>query len=233
MRDKSAAIRVTKMLYIVSTPIGNLQDITLRALEILQSVDYIACEDTRQTIKLLNHYNIKKPLVSYHSYNLKQRGGQILNDLNSGKSIALVSDSGTPGISDPGARLISEAIKAGINICPIPGPSAAIAALSASGMPTDNFYFVGFLSSKQARRKNELEKLKPLGVTLVIYESPHRLCKALNDILDIYGNINICIARELTKKFEEVRRENVSSAIKHFGNTKPLGEFVIILGNSA
>lgn len=220
------------MLYIVSTPIGNLKDITFRALEILQSVDYIACEDTRQTIKLLNHYNIKKTLVSYHSYNQKQRGSRILDDLSSGKSIALVSDSGTPGISDPGVRLISEAIKAGVNVCPIPGASAAIAALSVSGLPTDNFYFVGFLSPKQARRKTELENLKSLGVTLVIYESPHRLCKALNDILDVYGDINICLARELTKKFEEIRRELVSSAIKHFYKTEPLGEFVIILNNS-
>lgn len=219
------------MLYIVSTPIGNLKDITFRALEILQSVDYIACEDTRQTIKLLNRYNIKKPLVSYHSYNQKQRGSRILDDLSSGKSIALVSDSGTPGISDPGVRLISEAIKAGVNVCPIPGASAAIAALSVSGLPTDNFYFVGFLSSKQARRKKELENLKSLGVTLVIYESPHRLCKALKDILDIYGDINICIARELTKKFEEIRREKVSSGINHFTKTPPLGEFVIILNN--
>lgn len=220
------------MLYIISTPIGNLKDITSRALEILHSVDYIACEDTRQTVKLLNHYNIKKPLVSYHSYNLKYRGKEIINDLSRGKSIGLVSDSGTPGISDPGSLLISEAIKAGISICPIPGPSAALAALSVSGFASDNFYFTGFLSSKPLRRKNQLIRLKQFNTTLIIYESPHRLSKTLKDILDVYGDINICIARELTKKFEEIRREPVSSAIKHFDKTRPLGEFVIIFNNS-
>lgn len=221
------------MLYIVSTPIGNLKDITLRALEILQSVDYIACEDTRQTIKLLNHYNIKKPLVSYHSYNLKRKGKEIINDLSCGKSIALVSDSGTPGISDPGSVLISEAIKAGVNICPIPGPSAALAALSVSGFASDNFYFAGFLSSKSLRRKNQLVRLKQVNTTLIIYESPHRLLKTLKDIFDVCGDIRVCVVRELTKKFEEIRREDLSSAINHFTKTRPLGEFVIIINTAS
>ncbi len=218
------------MLYIVSTPIGNLKDITLRGLEVLKSVDFIACEDTRITGRLLSHYDIHKPLISYHSYNKLQRGNLLIGKLKSGQSGALVSDSGTPGISDPGSLLINQAMEAGIAISIIPGPSAVLAALSASGFTSDNFYFCGFLSSKPGRRKRELEELKKLNTTLVIYEAPHRIVKTLNDILGVFGDVDICLAREMTKKFEEIRREKVSLALEHFSKVNTRGEFVVVIG---
>ncbi|MEW6008280.1 MAG: 16S rRNA (cytidine(1402)-2'-O)-methyltransferase [Candidatus Omnitrophota bacterium] len=220
-------------LYIVSTPIGNLKDITLRALEVLKSVDFIACEDTRVTARLLSRYNIQKPLISYHSYNKLQQGNLLIEKLKSGQSGALVSDSGTPGVSDPGSLLISQAIEAGIDISVIPGPSALLAALSASGFPSDNFYFCGFLSSKANRRKRQLEELKKLKTTVVFYEAPHRILKTLNDILEIFGDIEICLAREMTKKFEEIRREKVSLSLHHFSKTPSRGEFVIVIGKTS
>jgi 16S rRNA (cytidine1402-2'-O)-methyltransferase len=217
------------MLYIVSTPIGNLKDITLRALEVLKSVDFIACEDTRQTLKLLRHYNIKKPLVSYYSYNKIQRGDYILGQLKTGKSCALVSDSGTPGISDPGWLLVKTAIETGLNISAIPGPSASLAALSVSGFPADRFLFCGFLSPKPGRRKNQLKELGQEEATLIFYESPHRLLKTLADMLEVFGDRPICICRELTKRFEEIRREKLSFSLEHFRRALVRGEFVIIL----
>ncbi len=217
------------MLYIVSTPIGNLKDITLRALDILKEVGLIAAEDTRHTKILLNHYSIKTPLTSYFEYNKLTKGDYLIKLLKEGKNIALVSDSGTPGISDPGAHIIKLAIKNNIPLTAIPGPAAFIYALTVSGKPTDKFVFEGFLSSKSSARKNRLKELSCEKRTMVLYESPHRLLKTLQDIYEIFGDIEIAVLRELTKVFEEQRREKVSSAIWHFKAAKPRGEFVIVI----
>ena len=219
----------TGILYIVSTPIGNLEDITLRAIETLKSVDLIAAEDTRHTKILLDRYGISVPMTSYFEYNKIQKTEYLLKVLKEGKSVALVSDAGTPGISDPGYRIIRLSIDNDIPVIPIPGPSGLITALTISGKPTDKFTFEGFLSNKGQKRKNQLKKLKEEGRTTVLYESPHRILKLLEDILGIYGDIDIALARELTKKFEEVRREKVSAAIEHFTAHPPKGEFIVII----
>lgn len=216
-------------LFIVSTPIGNLEDITLRAIETLKKVDLIAAEDTRHTRILLDRYQIKTPTTSYFEYNKVKKTDYLLKILKEGRSVALVSDAGTPGISDPGYKVIRECIDNGISITPIPGPSGLIAALTASGKPTDKFSFEGFLSNKSARRKNQLEKLKNEERTAVLYESPHRILKLLGDILEVYGDVEIVLARELTKKFEEIKREKPSMLINHFKSTPPKGEFTVII----
>ncbi len=216
-------------LYIVATPIGNLGDITLRAIETLKHVDLIACEDTRHTAKLTAHYGIKTPLTSYFEYNKLQKSKYISALLKDGKSVALVSDAGTPGISDPGYRLIKDAIEADINVSIIPGPSAIITSLVVSGLPTDRFSFEGFLSNKTTARRKKLQALKHEKRTMVFYESPHRLLKCLKDMQDVFGNINAVCARELTKKFEEIKRGNLQELIDYFENKKPKGEFVILL----
>ncbi|MFH0763394.1 MAG: 16S rRNA (cytidine(1402)-2'-O)-methyltransferase [Candidatus Omnitrophota bacterium] len=216
-------------LFIVSTPIGNLEDITLRAIDTLKKVDLIAAEDTRHTRILLDRYQIKTPTTSYFEYNKIQKTDYLLKVLKEGKSVALVSDAGTPGISDPGYKVIRVCIDSGISIIPIPGPSGLVTALTISGKPTDKFTFEGFLSNKSARRKNQLQKLKDEKRTAVLYESPHRIVKSLEDILEVYGDIEIVLARELTKKFEEVRREKASSLAAHFKLTPPKGEFIIII----
>ena len=216
-------------LYIVATPIGNLEDITFRAIETLKSVDLIAAEDTRHTRILLDRYQIKTPATSYFEYNKVQKTEYLLKVLAEDKSIALVSDAGTPGISDPGYRIIRMCIDNGISVIPIPGPSGLVTALTISGKPTDKFTFEGFLSNKGAKRKNQLSKLKEEARTAVLYESPHRILKLLADILEVYGDIDICLARELTKKFEEVRREKVSASIEHFTAHTPKGEFIVIV----
>ncbi|MCK4995044.1 MAG: 16S rRNA (cytidine(1402)-2'-O)-methyltransferase [Candidatus Omnitrophica bacterium] len=217
------------VLYIVATPIGNLRDITFRAIDVLSAVDMIACEDTRHTRILLNRYEIKKPLLSYFEYNKLKRIDLIICSLKEGKSIALVSDAGTPGISDPGASLIKKAIDEGIKVEAIPGASALLTALTVSGVPMHKFTYVGFLPVKAGARKKALVQLKAEDKTVVIYESPHRLIKTLLAIKEIFGNINIVIAREMTKKFEEILRIKVEAAINHFENKKPKGEFVIII----
>jgi 16S rRNA (cytidine1402-2'-O)-methyltransferase len=216
-------------LYIVATPIGNLGDITLRAIETLKSVDLIAAEDTRHTKILLDKYEIKVPTTSYFEYNKIQKTEYLLEVLQAGKSVALVSDAGTPGISDPGYKIIRMCIDGNIPVVPVPGPSGLVAALTISGKPTDKFTFEGFLSNKSARRKNQLKKLKAEERTIVLYESPHRIIKFLEDVLEIYGDMEIVLARELTKKFEEVRREKVSSLLEHFKANRPRGEFIIII----
>lgn len=216
-------------LYIVSTPIGNLEDITLRAIRTLKEVDFIAAEDTRHTKILLDRYEIKKPLISFYSYNTLKRKDEITKLLKDGKNIALVSDSGTPGISDPGYVLIKEAIENDIPVTAIPGPSALIMALVVSGRPTAKFIFEGFLSNKSAKRRKQLETLKDEERTVILYESCHRIEKLLKDILDVMGDREIALARELTKKFEEVRREKTSSLIEHFSKTKPKGEFIVVI----
>jgi len=215
-------------LYIVSTPIGNLEDITFRAVEILKKVDIIACEDTRHTKSLLSRYNIQGSLTSYFEHNKIKKSKDLLDLLSDGKEIALVSDAGTPGISDPGYRILKDAIDNGIEVVPIPGPSAAIVALTLSGMPTDKFTFEGFLPNKQHARRRHLAALEGERRTIIVYESPHRVLAALKDIKEVLGDIKVACVREATKKFEEVKRELVSVLIAHFEQTKPKGEFVLV-----
>jgi len=218
----------TGILYIVSTPIGNLEDVTLRAIRVLKEAELIAAEDTRKTRILLNEYNIQNELTSYHSNNIKWKTSKLVKILLDGKNIALVSDSGTPGISDPGSMLIRSCIENDIRITAVPGPAALISALILSGKPTHKFVFEGFLSNKTARRKKQLEALKDEERTVIIYESPHRIAKFLKDFIDVLGDREIVLAREITKKFEEVRREKASLQLEHFSQTKPRGEFIVV-----
>ena len=216
-------------LYICPTPIGNLEYITLRTLRILREVDIIAAEDTRHTIKLLNHYDIKKPLTSYHEHNIREKGIELIDKLKSGVNIALLSDAGMPGISDPGENLIHLAIDEDIEVIVLPGPTASIAALVASGLSTDKFVFEGFLSSRKKQRIDELKALKDEKRTMIIYESPHRLLDALANMLEILGNRNIAIIRELTKIYEEIFRGNIEQGILKFSSQIIKGEFVLII----
>jgi len=216
-------------LYIVSTPIGNLEDITLRALRILKEVDIIAAEDTRHTKILLNRYSIQKKLISFYSYNSLRRKDELLGLLEEGKNIALVSDAGTPGISDPGFVIIRGAIDRGVNVTPIPGPTALISALVVSGKPAAKFIFEGFLSNKSAKRRARLEVLKHEERTVIIYESCHRVAALLKDILEVMGDVQVVIAREVTKKFEEIKRGKASALSEELSNLKPRGEFIVIL----
>ncbi|MBI4335888.1 MAG: 16S rRNA (cytidine(1402)-2'-O)-methyltransferase [Candidatus Omnitrophica bacterium] len=215
------------ILYVISTPIGNLKDITLRAIEVLRSVSLIAAEDTRHTRILTGHYSIPTTLTSYFEHNKISKGEYLMRILTEGKDVALVSDAGTPGISDPGAHIIKTAIEAGIRVEHIPGPCALITGLVLSGMPTDTFLFEGFLPIKTGARKNRLREFLGQKMTVVLYESPHRLLKTLGDIHEVFGDIRVSCSRELTKKFEETRRQNVGELIGHFTKNKPLGEFVI------
>ena len=217
------------VLYIVSTPIGNLEDITLRALRILEEVNLIAAEDTRHTRRLLAHYEIDTPTTSYFEGNQIQKGERLVARLKTGESIALVSDAGTPTISDPGYRLLIQCVEADIPIIPIPGPSACIAAASVAGLPLHNFVFEGFLSPKSGRRKRQLTDLCEEKRTLIFYESPHRIIVFLQDVLEVFGNRRLSVARELTKKFEEVFRGTVTEAIEKFQETSPRGEFTIVI----
>jgi len=194
---------VSGTLYIVATPIGNLEDITLRALRILREVDQIACEDTRQTRKLLDRHGIVKPMVSYHEHNEQARAEELLRELEAGKNIALVSDAGTPLIADPGYRLVAQARSHGVTVSPIPGASALVSALSASGLPTDSFFFGGFLPAKKTQRRKTLEAMKNYPATLVFYEAPHRILEALEDIAEVLGPRRVTLGRELTKIHEE------------------------------
>ena len=215
-------------LFVVSTPIGNLKDITLRAVEVLRQVDLIAAEDTRHTKILTSHYDIKTPLTSYFQHNQVRKADFLIRALKEGKNVALVSDAGTPGISDPGFVMIKKALEEGITVTPIPGPAAFLTALSVSGFPTNKFVFEGFLSNKSSQRKKRLKVLSKEERTVIIYESPHRILKTLEDMLDVLGDIHIVCARELTKKFEEVKRDKVSECLRHFSNTKVLGEFIVM-----
>lgn len=216
-------------LYVVATPIGNLKDITLRALEVLKEVDIIAAEDTRHTKILTNHYDITTPLTSYYEHNKITKGDYLVRLLKSGKDVALVSDAGTPGISDPGAHIINLAIKNGISVVGIPGACAFVLGLVLSGLPTDKFAFEGFLPNKSSARRKRLSQFKDEKRTIIFYESPHRILKTLYDILEIMGDVQISIMRELTKKYEEIIRDKVSALIQHFGKTKPRGEFLVVL----
>lgn len=216
-------------LYICPTPIGNLKDITLRTLETLEEVDLIAAEDTRHTVKLLNHYNIKNPLTSYHEHNIREKGAELIQKLNQGTNIALVSDAGMPGISDPGEVLIKDAIDNEIEVIPLPGASASITALVVSGLSTEKFVFEGFLSSKKKQRRLELERIKIEKKTTIIYESPHRLLPLLQDIIDILEDRKLSISRELTKRYEETFRGTGKEALEKFQLDGVRGEFVLII----
>lgn len=215
-------------LYVVATPIGNLGDITLRALETLRIVDLIAAEDTRTSKKLLNHYNIKTPLVSYHQHSRDNKIDYLIQQLSEGKNIALITDAGTPGIQDPAGELVQAVRAAGSEVVAIPGPSALTAALSISGEPTDNFIFLGFLPKKKGR-ETLFKKVSDWNLPIVIYESPMRVRKTLKDVEKFWGNRRIIIFRELTKKFEEVKTGTVQELAEHFSTKSPKGEFVIMI----
>lgn len=215
-------------LYIVPTPIGNLEDITLRALKVFGGVDVIAAEDTRTTKFLLDHYNIQKPLISFFSHNEQIRVPQIIERLKKGESVAVVSDAGTPGISDPAHTIITAAIEEAIPIIPLPGATAFIPALIASGLPTHSFVFEGFLPHKKGR-KTRLEKLAEEERTIVLYESPHRILKTLEELKEYMGDRPAVIGRELTKKFEEIVRGNLSELLQKFSSQSIKGEFVIVV----
>ncbi len=213
-------------LYVVSTPIGNLGDITLRALEVLKEVDAIVCEDTRHAKKFLQHYGIDRPLISYFEGNEKTRAPQIIQMLKEGKSVALISDAGTPTISDPGYRLVRMAREEGIEVLPVPGPSAIIAALSVSGLPTDRFIFEGFLPRKEGKRRRRLEELAEFEGSIILYESPHRIERTLKEILEVMGDRRVFIGREMTKMHEEYIFGWLSEVMER---VKPRGEIVIVV----
>ncbi len=216
-------------LYICGTPIGNLGDITLRVLEILKSVDIIAAEDTRNTIKLLNHFGIKAPLTSYHEHNRAQKGEELLREIISGKDIALVSDAGMPVISDPGEDLVKLCIENGIEIVTACGPTAFTTALVSSGISGRRFAFEGFLPAVKKERSERLCEIQNDTRTLIFYEAPHKLLTTLTDLKEVLGDRNLAVCRELTKKFEEIYRGSISEAVKHFTDTPPKGEFVLIV----
>lgn len=216
------------ILYLVATPIGNLGDFTHRAVDILKKVDGIACEDTRHSKILLDHYGIRKPLISFFEFSEKRRGPQILERIKSGQSMALISDAGTPCVADPGYRLVHQAIREGVKVESIPGPSAFLSALIVSGLPTDRFVFEGFFPVKSGQKKSLLLSLKSEKRTVIFYESPHRILKTLKLMEETLGDIPIVVVRELTKKFEEVVREKVSLVFAHFSGKKVLGEFVVL-----
>lgn len=216
-------------LYLVPTPIGNLKDITLRSLEVLESADVIAAEDTRQTIKLLNHFNIKKTLISYHMHNEQGKSDEILNRLREGENIALVSDAGMPGISDPGSVIVKKCIEEGLDFEVLPGATAFATALIYSGLDSSAFTFRGFIPRDTKSRKIVVEELKNQKETLIFYEAPHRLLSTLTFLLDSFGDRNIAACRELTKIHEEIVRGKISEVIEHFKINSPRGEFVLVL----
>ncbi len=216
-------------LYLVATPIGNLSDITHRALQVLRDVDLIACEDTRHTHKLLSHYGITTKTVSYHEHNEQQRAEQLIDQLKQGSNIAVVSDAGTPAVSDPGFRLVRAAIENEVAVVPVPGPSALISALVAAGLPTDEFFFAGFLPARTNARRARLSELQSVPGTLIFYEAPHRLAATLKDAYEILGERDAVVARELTKVHEEIRRGRLSELSEHYEREEPRGEIVVLI----
>ncbi len=216
-------------LYIVATPIGNLEDITLRAIRILREVDLIACEDTRHTRRLLEKYNIVRPLLSYHEHNERQRATELLERLERGESIALVTDAGSPGISDPAFRIVTAATAGGIPVVPVPGATALVAAVTCSGLPTDSFLFGGFLPPKRAARRARYEAFGTLKATLVFYETPHRIIESLEDALEVLGDREAVIARELTKLHEEFLRGKLSELIETISERPLRGEMTLVI----
>jgi 16S rRNA (cytidine1402-2'-O)-methyltransferase len=220
----------TGCLYLVATPIGNLEDITLRALRILKEADQIACEDTRHTQKLLNHYGIAKPLVSYHEHNEMTRAPELVLAMERGAQIALVSDAGMPLVSDPGYRLVTLALRHRLPVVPVPGPSALLAALSASGLPNEEFLFAGFLPARSGERKRALERLRIEDRTMILYEAPHRIEETLADALEVLGDRPACLAREVTKMHEEFRRGNLSELAASLSERPARGEITLLIG---
>lgn len=216
-------------LYLVATPIGNLEDITLRALRVLKECDVVAAEDTRHSGQLLRHFGISKPMLSYFQFNEARRSEEILDRLRRGEKVALISDAGTPGISDPGERVVTATLAAGLRVEAVPGPCALIAALTASGLPTDEFHFVGFLPHKSGQRRRQLEALGGVPGTLILYESPYRIVKLLEELAELYPERRAVLARELTKKFEEVRAGTPGQLLAEMKKKVARGEFVILL----
>jgi 16S rRNA (cytidine1402-2'-O)-methyltransferase len=217
-------------LYLVATPIGNLEDITLRGLRVLRECDVVAAEDTRRSGQLLKHFSIAKPLLSYFQFNEARRSEEIIARLRRGEKVALVTDAGSPGISDPGERVVKAAIAAGLRVESVPGPSALVAALTASGLPTDEFHFVGFLPHKSGQRRNRLESLKTVAGTLVFYESPYRVEKLLGELNEVFPDREVVLARELTKKFEEYLRGRPAALLEIAKKRSLKGEFVVLVG---
>ena len=217
------------ILYIVSTPIGNLEDVTMRALRVLGECALIAAEDTRRTRKLLSRYDLHTPLTSYYQQQQFHKAPRILDRIREGEDVALVTDAGTPGISDPGAILVGMAVEAGIDVVPIPGPSAVVTLLSVSGLPTDRFVFEGFLPVKSGRKKRRVEELAVDPRTTILYESPHRLVKTLALLVEVCGDRRAAVGRELTKVHEEVRRGPLPELLEHFEGKKVLGEVTIVI----
>jgi 16S rRNA (cytidine1402-2'-O)-methyltransferase len=218
-------------IYLVATPIGNLEDITLRALRILREADVIACEDTRHTRKLLTHFEIQKPVVSYHEHNEAPRAAELVARAQRGETVAVVTDAGTPGVSDPGFRVVRAAIEAGVAVVSIPGPVAAVAALAASGLPTDSFYFAGFLPAKKGQRSKAIEALAGIEATLVFYEAPHRIVETLDVVRKVLGDRPVVVARELTKLHEEYLRGNVSEVLAELKARSAIkGEITVLVG---
>jgi len=220
-------------LYLVATPIGNLEDITLRALRTLKECDVVAAEDTRRTGQLLKHFGISKPLLSCFQFNEAKRSEQILERLGRGEKVALVTDAGSPGISDPGERVVQAAIGAGFRVEPVPGPSALVPALTASGLPTGEFHFIGFLPHKSGQRRRVLERLKTFAGTLVLYESPYRIEKLLLELQDLFAERQVVLARELTKKFEQFLRGTPAELLEVLRQRSLKGEFVVMLAPGA
>ncbi|MBM3830211.1 MAG: 16S rRNA (cytidine(1402)-2'-O)-methyltransferase [Verrucomicrobia bacterium] len=216
-------------LYLVATPIGNLEDITLRALRVLRDCDIVAAEDTRRTGQLLKHFEINKPMVSYFAFNEAKRSEEILERLQRGEKVALVTDAGTPGISDPGERVVRAAVMAGLRVETVPGPCALVAALTASGLPTDEFHFIGFLPHKSGQRRKQLEALKQFDGTLALYESPYRIEKLLTELNEVFPDRTIVLARELTKKFEEFLRGTSAELQAQVAKRSLKGEFVVLI----
>ena len=216
-------------LYLVATPIGNLADITHRALQVLRDVALVACEDTRHTRKLLQHYGLDTKTISYHEHNEQQRARELVELLQQGCDVAVVSDAGTPSISDPGFRLVRAAIENGVAVVPVPGPSALIAALVAAGLPTDEFFFGGFLPARSSARRARLTELRAVPGTLIFYEAPHRLAASLKDAYEVLGEREAVVARELTKLHEEIGRGRLSELAAHYSQTEPRGEIVLLI----
>lgn len=217
-------------LYLVATPIGNLEDVTRRALRVLAEVDVVACEDTRRTRALLEHFQIRARTLSYHEHNERERAAELAEMLERGASVAVVSDAGTPGVSDPGYRLVRAAVERGADVVPVPGPAAFVAALIASGLPTDEFYFGGFLPARAHARRRRLEAVRDLRATLVFYEAPHRIAAALADAREILGEREAAVARELTKLHEEIARGRLGELIRRFSNEGAArGEMVLLI----
>ena len=220
-------------LYLVATPIGNLEDITLRALRTLKECDLVAAEDTRRSGQLLKHFGISRPLLSYFQFNEAKRSEEIIERLRRGEKVALVTDAGSPGISDPGERVVKAAIAAGFRVESVPGPSALVAALTASGLPAEEFHFIGFLPHKSGQRRRELERLKTIRGTLVFYESPYRIEKLLVELNDIYPGRQVVLARELTKKFEQFLRGTPAELLEVLQQRALKGEFVVMVTGAA